>query len=335
MLLKHLSLCSGIGGLDLAAEWAGFKTVGQCEIDSYASKILAKNFKGVHNFGDIRTITSGNVSEYGINRGELTVISAGFPCQPYSLAGKGLGDNDSRDLWDEVARVLNELKPKWFVGENTPGLFARSNQRYFRRVLDDITSLGYTVGWGIWGAGDVGAPHRRDRVFIVAGNADGMHEQTQCKISERKNAEPRGICGKISDSVSERRNKGSIRRGKSEKSRNEKDKRRIQNSGLQSKRICGGISDAIGVRLEEQRQSKHSTAKSGRRNDNFGREKEDDFWERWKVEPDVGRVANGVPNRVDRLRCLGNAVVPQQAYPIFKAIADYERRKSDEQRKRD
>ena len=138
MELTHFSLCSGIGGLDLAAERAGFRTVAQCEIDEYASKVLAKNFKGVPNLHDIRTVTNERLAECGIDGKEITVISAGFPCQPYSLAGKGLGDRDSRDLWGEVARVLGEIRPPWFVGENTPGLFARQNQRFFRRVLDDL-----------------------------------------------------------------------------------------------------------------------------------------------------------------------------------------------------
>ena len=198
--MKHFSLCSGIGGLDLAAEWAGFETIAQCEIDEYASKILAKNFKGVPNLHDIRTVTNERLRELGITTEEITVISAGFPCQPYSLAGKGRGDRDERDLWGEVARVLGEVKPKWFVGENTPGLFARQNQRFFRRVLDDLTALGYRVGWGIWGACDVGAPHRRDRVFIVAyanGERRNIHE-------EKKRTAHGKLCKAISDSDGER-----------------------------------------------------------------------------------------------------------------------------------
>lgn len=172
MELTHFSLCSGIGGLDLAAEWAGFRTIGQCEIDEYASKVLEKNFKGVHNFGDIRTITAESVGRYGIKAGEITVISAGIPCQPYSLAGKGLGDLDERDLEQEYMRVIGELKPRWAVIENTPGLFSRNNQRYFHRILDDFSALGYSVAWGMWGAVDVGAPHERQRIFIVA-HVDG------------------------------------------------------------------------------------------------------------------------------------------------------------------
>ena len=264
--MKHLSLCSGIGGLDLAAEWAGFETAAQCEIDEYASKVLAKNFPGVQNLHDIRTVTNERLAGIGIAAAEITVISAGFPCQPYSLAGKGRGDRDERDLWGEVARVVGEVCPRWFVGENTPGLFARSNQRYFRRVLDDLSALGYSIGWGIWGARDVGAPHRRDRVFIIA-NRD------------------------VSDATFKRCDSGEIQRREPSQGRYEADKRRVRPCRVQPFGVCC------------------SPFRRG---------------EMWEAEPDVGRVADGISHRVDRLRCLGNAVVPQQAYPIFRAIAEYE-----------
>lgn len=322
--LTHLSLCSGIGGIDLAAEWAGFKTVAQCELDEYASKVLAKNFKGVHNFGDIRTVTAELAERYGIGKREITVISAGFPCQPYSLAGKGLGDSDSRDLWGEVARVCGELRPKWFVGENTPGLFARSNQRYFRRILDDLAALGYTVGWGIWGACDVGAPHKRDRVFIVARNSDCNDEKEERAICERKNAESDRVCGNVSDTVIERFGESAIQRGEFEKSRRAKNARAIQKSGLQFKRICSGFSYADGERLGKYRFKGNLRQARDFSNNNRRRQEKNGTLEWWKVEPDVGRVADGVPHRVDRLRCLGNAVVPQQIYPIFEKIAEIE-----------
>lgn len=288
--LTHLSLCSGIGGIDLAAEWAGFVTVAQCEIDEYASKVLAKNFKGVPNLHDIRTVTDERIKQLGIRT--PTVISAGFPCQPYSLAGKGLGDRDERDLWGEVARVLGEIRPKWFVGENTPGLFARNNQRYFRRILDDLTALGYSVGWGIWGACDIGAPHRRDRVFIVARNADCDDEKKESSIFNGKNAESGRVYREVSDAVIKRRDQNEIQRREFEKSGDEENAGRIQTCGVQFKRACGGI--------------------PGKR-------------EWWEIEPDVGRVVARVSHRVDRLRCLGNAVVPQQIYPIFEEIARTEK----------
>lgn len=300
--LTHFSLCSGIGGLDLAAERAGFETVAQCEIDEYASKVLAKNFKGVPNLHDIRTVTNERLAECGIEAKQITVISAGFPCQPYSLAGKGRGDSDSRDLWGEVARVLGDIKPPWFVGENTPGLFARQNQRFFRRVLDDLTALGYSVGWGIWGACDVGAPHRRERVFLLGRNSDDLHDEKERSIQRGKNAEPRRACGNIPDD-------NCMRELQSERS--------IEEIGYRVGDLCENVSDADGDAARGL-SCGTETAQSV-----FGICRRHAGAEWWQAEPDVGRVVDGIPARVDRLRCLGNAVVPAQAYPIFKAIADY------------
>jgi len=307
--LTHLSLCSGIGGLDLAAEWAGFRTIGQCEIDDYASKVLAKNFKGVPNFHDIRTITAERLAEHGIDPGSITVVSAGIPCQPYSLAGKGLGDLDERDLEQEYMRVIGELRPKWAIIENTPGLFARKNQRYFRRILDDFTALGYSVAWGMWGAGDVGAPHERQRIFVVAysdgkrwnilkpnGNIicqemGGQKDQTEAPFGAGS------VYGKIPDSYGDT-------------------ERRLpfgaEKAYALSGNVCEYIPDAdCKWKLQSERGEQ-----------NFGRRFGDSDW--WQVEPDVGRVANGISSRVDRLKCLGNAVVPYQAYPIFDVIAEIE-----------
>lgn len=297
--MTHLSLCSGIGGLDLAAEWAGFETVAQCEIDTYASKVLAKNFPGVPNLHDIRTVTNERIAELGIRT--PAVISAGFPCQPYSLAGKGLGDRDDRDLWGEVARVLGEIRPRWFVGENTPGLFARSNQRYFRRVLDDLAALGYSVGWGIWGACDVGAPHKRKRVFMLGWNPNSKHEKKKQKLYE-KNLEPSRDSRAISNTNSEQARRLFIGKEK---------------TYTEFRFLRGNVPNADGFREQQQKKSKQEIRKWSC----------DCSW--WETEPDVGRVANGVSARVDRLRCLGNAVVPQQAYPIFKAIAEFEEGKDD------
>lgn len=284
----------------MAAERAGFRTVAQCEIDEYASKVLAKNFKRVPNLHDIRTVTNERLAEFGIDGKEITVISAGFPCQPYSLAGKGRGDSDSRDLWGEVARVLGEIKPRWFVGENTPGLFARQNQRYFRRVLDDLTALGYSVGWGIWGACDVGAPHRRERVFLLGRNSDGMHDEKERTIQGGADAESRNF----SDD-------NCMRELQSERS--------IEEIGHGVGNLCKNVPHAYG----DAARGLSCGAKTTQPVFGIGRGYAGTEW--WQVEPDVGRVVNGVPARVDRLRCLGNAVVPAQAYPIFKAIADYER----------
>ena len=414
--LTHFSLCSGIGGLDLAAEWAGFKTVAQCEIDEYASKVLAKNFKGVPNLHDIRTITNERLAENGIEGSKITVVSAGFPCQPYSLAGKGLGDSDSRDLWGEVARVLGEIKPPWFVGENTPGLFARQNQRFFRRVLDDLTAPGYSVGWGIWGACDVGAPHKRERVFLLGRNSDDLHDEKERAIQRGKNAKPRRACGNVSDAdgyaerglscgeettqsvfgigrrnagaewwqaepdvggslngVSDRLDKirglsnGTKNRarkilfelwqeiGEETIQRNIRVYDEIQFTEILLSVLCKYASkcNGSGTTLESRtitkekmrdlwEQVKSSCASCGRGyQQQYAREYPNSLrmlsceapsyyakaWEDGSWESGIERVSINCSHRVDRLRCLGNAVVPQQAYPIFKAIADFYKEK--------
>lgn len=286
----------------MAAEWAGFTTVAQCEIDDYASKVLAKNFKGVPNLHDIRTVTNARLAEYGINAKGITVVSAGFPCQPYSLAGKGRGDCDSRDLWGEVARVLGEIKPAWFVGENTPGLFARQNQRFFRRVLDDLAALGYNVGWGIWGACDVGAPHRRERVFLLGRNPNDVYDKKEQAIQRKQNADPGRACRNISNNYS-------MRELQSERS--------VKDVGERFGNVCKNVPDTNGNSKRRLSSGEKETQSV------FGIDCGDAGAKWWQADPDVGRVVNGVPHRVDRLRCLGNAIVPAQAYPIFKEIADF------------
>ena len=165
--LTHLSLFSGIGGIDLAAEWAGFETVGQCEFADYPAKILKKHWPDVPRWKDVRDVTATSFLE----RTRLTaptLISAGFPCQPHSLVGKRKASGDERDLWPELRRVLCELRPRWFLGENVRGLLSSESGRFFGNILRDLADLGYAVGWCLYGANRVGAIHQRERVFIVA-----------------------------------------------------------------------------------------------------------------------------------------------------------------------
>lgn len=283
MTLTHLSLCTGIGGIDLAAEWAGFTTVGQCEIDDYASRVLAKNFKGVPNLHDIRTVDNARLRACGIEPENITLLSAGFPCQPYSLAGKGRGDGDERDLWGEVKRCIGEIGPRWFVGENTPGLFARTGQRYFKRVLSDLAEMGYSVSWGIWGAVDVGAPHERKRVFICAHrNADCEDAKAKSEIQEDGFGSC-GVCRGIPDAACERCGKNEVLRREPENSGKEAHERRIQSGGLQSFGVRGSIPDAAAEFGRKQRSESH-----------------------WQTEPDVGRMFNGFSDKLDEFGGLSN-----------------------------
>lgn len=305
-MLTHLSLFSGIGGMDLAAEWAGIKTVGQCEIDDYATKVLEKHWPDVPRWRDIRTLTRESFYERTGLR-TVDIISGGFPCQPFSYAGERRGTGDDRYLWPEMLRVIQELQPTWVIGENVPGLINLA----LDTVLSSLEGAGYEAQTFVIPACAVNAWHRRDRVCIVA-------------YSDRKRV---WVTGTSEDDAA------SCGFGIPDKGRtqgNDMRKRGIDQSdmGRMVSRLCERMewpdTDTESLRME--RCSAHKICGGGSvqaqplRTDRGypGR----DYWQN---EPDVDRVAYGVPHRVDRIRCLGNAVVPQQFYPIFKAIAEIEK----------
>lgn len=285
--MTHLSLFSGIGGLDLAAEWAGFTTVGQCEWAGYPTKVLEKHWPNVPRWRDIRTLTGESFNEKTGMR-TVDVISGGFPCQPFSVAGKRRGKEDDRYLWPEMLRVISELRPAWVVGENVAGIVNMA----LDQVYADLENEGYTVQALIIPACAVDAPHRRDRCAIIS-YRDSAGLQTQG--AEQQTARPAGVCENVAHTESDGLQRKRPSREQVSISRPEK---------AQSERRCDVLSE------------------SGA--DQRGRAPEHVAGEWWPAEPDVGRVAYGIPARVDRLKCLGNAVVPQQFYPIFKAIADVE-----------
>lgn len=160
--MTHASLFSGIGGFDLAAEWAGWTNLFNCEIDTFCQKVLKYHFPNAEQYSDIRT------TDFTVWHGRVEVLTGGFPCQPFSVAGKRLGTDDERHLWPEMLRAIREISPRWIVGENVRGIVNWSDGLVFEQVCLDLETAGYEVTPLILPACGVGALHRRDRVWFVA-----------------------------------------------------------------------------------------------------------------------------------------------------------------------
>jgi DNA (cytosine-5)-methyltransferase 1 len=259
------SLFSGIGGMDLGLERAGHTVIWQSEIDPYCNKVLKKHWPTVPNLGDITTIDWGKIERPDI-------ICGGYPCQPFSHAGKRNGTADPRHLWPAMHNAICELRPRYALMENVRGHLSMG----FGDVLADLAKIGYDAEWQVIPAAAVGALHKRDRVFIVA------YPTSECS-NERK---PR------------QREKKSATQGVSR---------------VKVGRKCGNVANTDSKRLQRRVRQVYQTTKSTRLA----------LCSWWETEPDVGRVADGVSNRVDRLRGLGNAVVPQVAEFVGRLIGEH------------
>jgi DNA (cytosine-5)-methyltransferase 1 len=271
-----LDLFSGIGGFSLGLERAGMRTVAFCEIDPYARKVLRKHWPYVPQFEDVRDLTANALSLYGI--GPIDVICGGFPCQDISNAGKKAGLAGERSgLWSEIARLVGELRPRYVIVENVAALLSRG----LGDVLGDLAEIGYDAEWHCIPASAVGAPHRRDRIWIVAYPSGAGLEGLRSAIRVPEEVAGAGGAGETMAHAESRAG-------------------RVQKP--QGLRQDGQVRIPIPVQL---------------RDGGWLGQPGTDWWE---IEPDVDRVADGVPDRVDRLRCLGNAVVPQIPELIGRAI---------------
>lgn len=255
--MTHLDLFSGIGGFALAARWCGIETIGFSETDPYACAVLTKNFPGIPNYGDVRHVK--NI--------KADLITGGFPCQPVSIAGKRRGSSDDRWLWPEMCRIIEECQPRWVLAENVPGIINLG----LDQVLSDLETLRYTTGTFVIPACALDAPHRRDRVWIVA------HTQ-----SER--------CGETGSQ---------------------------QPSTSSSAQLHGNVAHAN----RHHRIWRPSSLQMGREQSQSQTQADGQSpGTQWPPEPSVGRMAHGISHRVDRLKCLGNAIVPQIAAQILTFI---------------
>jgi DNA (cytosine-5)-methyltransferase 1 len=179
--MNHASLFSGIGGFDLAAEWAGWNNVFHCEWNPFGQRVLKHHFQNSISYNDITK------TDFSIHRGQVDILTGGFPCQPYSTAGLRKGKADERHLFPEMLRCIKEVKPKWIIGENVRGLVSWNEGMVFNEVCDDLESEGYEVQSFLIPAASVNAPHQRYRIWFVAySNSTRVHEQHITSKSNEK-----------------------------------------------------------------------------------------------------------------------------------------------------
>jgi DNA (cytosine-5)-methyltransferase 1 len=408
--VKHLDLFSGIGGFALGLQKVGFETVAFCDIEKYCQHLLKQKWNGIKIYSDVREITKEKFKADGIESPEI--ITGGFPCQPFSVAGSRKGTDDNRHLWPEMFRIIKEFKPRWIIGENVRGIVSIQDGLVFETVCTDLESEGYEVQTFNIPAVGVGAPHKRERIWIVANSrcsirgkqssrnsesiGSGTFEKTERSTdtseitrsstgteimanteskrtgenNERLRSRTSGISGRegttrIQEDVANS-NTGNVEAGceRQRRIREENTKERQSNNVTGSSEVMANTNESISrerqifgnpndkgrgaseTRREslqpEDRQTRTDNLGSGSEvmaNTNSERQQEQcrpksiqeegnelecsssqsggNFWD---IEPDVGRVVNGLPGRVHRLKGLGNAIVPQIAEEIGRAI---------------
>lgn len=369
MSFTHASLFSGIGGFDLAAEWVGWKNVFHCEINEFCAQILKYHFPNADHYEDIKT------TDFTKWRGKINVLSGGFPCQPFSLAGRRKGAEDDRYLWPQMLRAIQEIKPDWVVGENVAGIttmvqpgkaveLGRSatlfgedykdeeiQQQYvIETVCQDLEHSGYSIQPILIPACAVGAPHRRDRVWFIANRTDTGAESLQYSWEDNI------LSGRTATDTNCNGRPSKTKWGRNTGEEDDEQFKSIFNTSLvadtdsdrQWERTCeqepinerfGTTNYCYGCENGDPAYSKSTRSEGkcgyGQRKVQFnGRNSKyiQTCWEKFPTQPPVCRGNDGLPFDVDDLaisfpkwraesiKAYGNAIVPQVAYEIFKAI---------------
>jgi DNA (cytosine-5)-methyltransferase 1 len=331
-MLRHFDVCSGIGGFSLGFRWAALsEPVAFCEIDPYCQKVLAKNFPNIPIFNDVKELVNDR-PESTRTIPDHDILTSGYPCQPFSVAGQRRGEEDERNIWRFVFEIVKRKHPTWCVFENVYGHIAMG----LDQVLHDMESEGYSTQTFVVPACSLNAPHKRDRLWIV-GNSE--HDGSLASKIRRGNEETsRGASqgqnqAEQSSRTSGRKDNGTLADTKS-KGLQGLDKRSptistkgdeitdIGTKGSRDKNVantkCMGRESRTSVREELAREESHGKF-NNRSTDGSAQERARSWWD---VEPNVGRVAYGIPSRVDRLRGLGNAIVPQIAMQIGLSIKE-------------
>ena len=286
-MLRHLDLFSGLGGFSLGLEaTGGFETVAFCDIEKFSRKVLKKHWPNVKQYKDIKELTYEQIKEDTL--APIDIVTGGYPCQPFSIAGSQRGEKDKRHLWPDMFRIVKECKPTWVIGENVSGHIKLG----LDTVLQDLESEGYSVRAFSISASSIGANHQRERVWIIAHSNMENTRQHGRRIESTWDTE----------SIGPRTSEETERSPNSDK----------VNGSSERASLVGKSSDT------------NSQGLQGRRSEQQLRENETerptswDSW--WESEPSVGRVANGIPHRVDRLKGLGNSLVPAIPFIIGQSI---------------
>ena len=290
--IKILDLFSGIGGFSLGLERAGMETVAFCEIEEFPRKVLKKHWPDIPIYEDVRYVTKQRLDADGIRP---DIICGGFPCQDISVAGNQKGITGERSgLWGELCRIISEVRPKYAIVENVTALISGEQGRWFQRVLGDLAEIGYDCEWHCISASELGAHHHRDRVWIIC-----YPQYTGWNASEIRESNQ---AGNGSDATRQK-STGEFARPSDAEILADSESERVQRcwSGGKQKSQPHGR-PKLSLRLSEKSKPAY-----------------------WKTEPKLGRVADGIPDRSHRIKCLGNAVVPQIVELLGRAIVEVER----------
>jgi DNA (cytosine-5)-methyltransferase 1 len=295
--MRHGSLFSGIGGFDLASEWMGWENVFHCEWNPFGQKVLNHYWPKAITYHDITK------TDFTIHRGGIDIITGGFPCQPYSSAGKRLGKEDERHLWPEMLRAIREIQPTWVVGENVRGLTNWNGGLVFDEVQAELEAQGYEVTPFLLPACAVNAPHRRDRIWFVAYSIDCGYSSKSNKIEKKNRIQ------EISREAMESR----------EFNRTDFSQNVEHSDSIGQKRRCNKANRKTAIRNF----FGQSNARFNKRNS----------WKNFATEPPICNGDDGLSDRLDSItfskwrnesiKAGGNAIVPQVVHQIFKAIEQY------------
>jgi len=344
--MLHISLFSGIGGFDLAAEWAGWTNIVSCEINPFGNKVLNHYWPEAYHHTDIHTLTIEKINEELTKRhGEQwrtddIVLSGGFPCQPYSLAGKRLGKEDERHLWPEMLRVIREIQPTWIVGENVFGLVNWSDGLVFDEVQTDLEAAGYEVQSYVLPACAADAPHRRDRVWIIAKNtmrSGCVHRepgQERSGIWQQRNP-----CAGRCNGFCLQARVTTYADGNGQQRSNSEHEKHASKGGQYAHRdtINGagyGVTTYADSKRHEERNTSTVTSEPERQHSKTNFERGQRNWHNFPTQSPVCFGNDGFSAGLDgitfpkwrneSIKAAGNAIVPQIAYRIFETINSFQ-----------